>query len=143
MCAIAGIVDFEKPAALASAQVDAMLRRMRHRGPDGTGTRDCGSALLGVNRLAQLDAPGGIQPMSSPDGRWTLAFNGEIHNHRELRAELRDAWEFRSRSDTEVLLAALIVWGESALPRLNGMFAFFIWDAKERRGFCARDRLHT
>lgn len=79
--------------------------------------------------------------MTSPDGRWTIVFNGEIHNHRDLRTALKDDWEFRTRSDTEVLLAAISKWGVNSLPRLNGMFAFFAWDSVNRCGFAARDRL--
>ncbi len=141
MCAIAGIVDFGNPAAHSRGKLDAMLRRLRHRGPDGCGVRDCGSAIVGANRLSQLDSIGGVQPATSPDGRWTIVFNGEIHNHRDLRTALKDKWDFRTRSDTEVLLAAIESWGVDALPRLNGMFAFFAWDSVERRGFAARDRL--
>jgi len=141
MCGIAGIVDFERPASLAGDRLQAMLRRLQHRGPDGTGWRDCGHAILGANRLAQVDRAGGAQPMTCPEGRWTVVFNGEIHNHRELRERLDGTWKFRTRSDTEVLLAAIATWGEAALPRLNGMFAFFAWDAENKRGLCVRDRL--
>lgn len=79
--------------------------------------------------------------MLSPDGRFMLVFNGEIHNHRDLRAELSTRWQFTTRSDTEVMLAALVVWGRAALLRLNGMFAFFLWDAVAQRGLAGRDRL--
>lgn len=141
MCAIAGVLSFDPDAIVSADGVRAMLHRQRHRGPDGEGVIELRSCILGARRLAQLDAPRGKQPMQSPDGRWTLVFNGEIHNHRELRNALDDQWHFTTRSDTEVLLAALVTWGESALIMLNGMFAFFLWDAQNGCGFAARDRL--
>lgn len=143
MCAIAGILDFSPQPDMEAAarQVRGMIQRLRHRGPDGEGLVQSGPCTLGAARLVQLDAEGGTQPMRSPDGRWTVVFTGEIHNHRALRRELASRWEFTTRSDTEVLLAALVVWGLRALPRLNGMFAFFLWDAVERRGLAVRDRV--
>ena len=118
-----------------------MQRRLRHRGPDGAGLHEGPHVALAATRLALVDLPGGAQPMSSADGRWTIVYNGEIYNHAELRAELRDRFPFRTRSDTEVALAAACVWGAEGLARLNGMFAFFLWDAKDERGFAARDAL--
>lgn len=141
MCAIAGIVNFSVDAEPPVNGVRAMLRRMKHRGPDGSAVNRQVSCVLGANRLAQLDTAGGGQPMTSPDGRWMLVFNGEIHNYRGLRECLADEWEFVTKSDTEVLLAALVTWGKSALTRLNGMFAFFLWDTLTCCGFAARDRL--
>ncbi|MES2736529.1 MAG: asparagine synthase (glutamine-hydrolyzing) [Verrucomicrobiota bacterium] len=141
MCAIAGIIAPHLEAEVAAGKVHAMLRRLRHRGPDGSGVQTRSHSVLGANRLAQVDAANGQQPMSSPDGRWTLVFNGEIHNHRALRQELAGHWRFITHSDTEVLLAALITWGEEALLRLNGMFAFFLWDAQKNEGLAGRDRL--
>lgn len=141
MCAIAGIIDPHLEADVAAGKVHAMLRRLRHRGPDGSEIQRYPHCVLGANRLAQLDAANGQQPMSSPDGRWTLVFNGEIHNHRALRQKLAGNWHFITHSDTEVLLAALITWGKEALLRLNGMFAFFLWDAQKNEGFAGRDRL--
>ncbi len=141
MCAIAGIISAQADLDFSKGQVASMLRRMRHRGPDGSGLVVRPRCVMGSNRLAQIDAAGGGQPMCSPDGRWILVFNGEIYNHRELRQALLGLWQFTSCSDTEVLLAALIIWGEAALPRLNGMFAFFLWDSRNHCGFAARDRL--
>lgn len=143
MCAIAGILDFlpNADAEASARQVRGMIARLRHRGPDDEGYYQSTSCMLGAARLAQVDVRGGVQPMTSPDGRWTLVFNGEIHNHRALREELSAHWTFRTRSDTEVLLAALVVWRRAALPKLNGMFTFFLWDSVERRGLAARDRL--
>lgn len=141
MCAIAGILDFYAEGPPRLAEVRGMISRLRHRGPDDAGFYQKGPCVLGAARLAQIDAKSGTQPMTSPDGRWTLVFNGEIHNHPELRAELSAEWSFRTRSDTEVLLAALVKWRVGALSRLNGMFSFFLWDAQEQCGLAARDRL--
>jgi asparagine synthase (glutamine-hydrolysing) len=138
MCGIAAIAG----AGWTPAQLDAMVRAQTHRGPDasGTGVAPCGAAGLGHNRLAIIDlSDAGAQPMSTADGRLTLVYNGEIYNYLELRAELAD-YRFRSRSDSEVLLAAYERWGPACLDRLVGMFAFVIWDEREGTLFGARDR---
>jgi len=116
-----------------------MRTALRHRGPDGEGEALLPDAILEHTRLALLDREGGAQPMSTPDGRYTIVYNGEVYNHRELRERLDYA--FCSRSDAETVLAAFVAWGADCLPLLNGMFAFFVWDARERRGFAARDAL--
>jgi asparagine synthase (glutamine-hydrolysing) len=139
VCAIAGHVSFAAPPD--ERRVARLLAALAHRGPDGSGQARAGAACLGHNRLALVDHHGGAQPMASSDGRWLLTFNGEIYNHAELRAALAGEWHFRSRSDTEALLAALVTWGPAALPRLDGMFAFFLWDAERHEGWGARDRL--
>ena len=124
-----------------------MTAALAHRGPDGVGllTVDPETAL-GHARLAILDlSPAGAQPMTSRDGRWTIVFNGEIFNYRELRQELAAQFcpvHWRSSSDTEVLLEACAAWGiERALDRSIGMFAFALWDARERELTLARDRI--
>ncbi|MDB4936994.1 MAG: hypothetical protein JWP87_3966 [Labilithrix sp.] len=139
MCGIAGIVDFTRPAAAHRARVAAMRARLRHRGPDGEGDWAAKHASLAHTRLAILDREGGAQPMTSPDGRYTITYNGELANADELRAALD--WSFRTRSDTEVVLAAYARWGAACAARLSGMFAFFVWDTRLARGFGARDRL--
>ena len=147
MCGFCGVLG---AAARAGADdVEAMARTLTHRGPDDFGTwrarfrsgDEEHDVAFGHTRLAIVDlSPLGHQPMSTPDGALTIAFNGEIYNHRELRDELRAAGaRFRSESDTEVLLEAWRAWGEDALPRLNGMFAFALWDAASRRLVLARD----
>jgi asparagine synthase (glutamine-hydrolysing) len=118
-----------------------MRQRLRHRGPDGEGLYLGSHAGLAHTRLALLDRARGSQPLTSPDGRFTLVYNGEVYNYPELRSQLRDRWDFRTACDTEVVLAAYVAWGESCLDRFNGMFAFFIWDEHLQRGFAARDRL--
>lgn len=123
-----------------------VLRRMTdaiaHRGPDGEGQFIDGSLGLGHRRLAIIDlSPAGHQPMATPDGRYTLTYNGEVYNFQELRVELESlGHQFRSRTDSEVVLKAYAQWGERAVERFNGMFAFAIWDKQERTLFLARDR---
>ncbi|NJB69507.1 asparagine synthase (glutamine-hydrolysing) [Desulfobaculum xiamenense] len=141
MCGICGTVDFSgRPV------VPDVLRRMTdslaHRGPDGRGVFMDGPVGLGHRRLAIIDlSPAGRQPMTTPDGRFTIVYNGEVYNFRELRAELEDfGVSFRSRSDTEVVLHALAVWGPQAVERFNGMFALALWDNREGHLLLARDR---
>lgn len=138
---------FVAMVAAGGHPVDAsLLERMTgllaHRGPDGGGSFFEGSVGLGFRRLAVFDlAPSGNQPMLSADGRHVIVFNGAIYNFIELRTELRALGHvFRSTSDTEVLLAAYRQWGRDCLRRLNGMWAFLIYDRIERRMFGARDR---
>ena len=120
-----------------------MLRAQRHRGPDGEGFYDVAGASLGHCRLAIIDlTDAGHQPMSDSDARYWITFNGEIYNYVEMGEELRNlGYHFRGQSDTEVLLTAYRHWGKACLERLRGMFAFAIWDQKERSLFAARDRL--
>jgi asparagine synthase (glutamine-hydrolysing) len=118
------------------------LRRLQPRGPDATNTWRDGEALLGHTRLSVIDLEGGAQPMASGDGRQLIAYNGEVYNFRELRAELEAlGMRFTSRSDTEVILRGYAAWGRDVVRRLDGMFAFAIWDRNERKLFAARDRL--
>lgn len=145
MCGIAGYWD--KSGADASI-VERMATRIRHRGPDDAGVwlNEEGSLALAHRRLSIIDiSPAGHQPMVSPCGRFTLVYNGEIYNHQDLRTELEEAgghFDWRGHSDTETLLAGLRHWGvEGALKRLNGMFAFALWDKVERSLFLARDRM--
>lgn len=141
MCGIVGVIDFEIPAAHHEPDVRRMTAALRHRGPDAQGLVVAEHVALGHARLVLLDREGGGQPMRDPTGRHVLVYNGEVYNHVELRHALRDRWEFRTRSDVEVVLAALATWGQDALPRLDGMFALAWWDAHHQRGLLARDRL--
>ena len=138
MCGIAGIIS-ENPEA---SVLEAMLMKQKHRGPDFTGTYfDEGFAALGHNRLSIIDlSPDANQPFADANNRYFLTFNGEIYNYKELREELKSFYRFRTTSDTEVLLAAFLKWKENCLEKLNGMFAFAIWDSKEKKLFAARDR---
>lgn len=124
----------------------ARLDLVAHRGPDGRGwetfASPAGPVALGHRRLAIIDtSDAGLQPMADPSGRWRLIFNGEIYNYRELRAGLEAKGEaFRTASDSEVLLRAYLIWGEDCLTRLRGMFAFLVWDERDKTLFAARDR---
>ena len=142
MCGIAGIISPQLDAAVRDEAVTAMVLRQRHRGPDDSGLFSGPDVTLGMARLAIIDPANGHQPMTSPDGRFTLVFNGAIYNHRELRPGLAArGWVFQTNCDTEVLLAAFALDGAGCLPRLRGMFAFGVWDARERTLFAARDAL--
>lgn len=111
-----------------------------HRGPDGSGVFTDSYVSLGHNRLAIIDlSDAGAQPMKSNDGRFVISFNGEIYNYRELKQELESFYNFKSATDTEVILAAYAKWGENALERFNGMFSFALWDTKEQKLILARD----
>jgi asparagine synthase (glutamine-hydrolysing) len=142
MCGIAGVVRAGDGGGLEAA-VRRMIALQRHRGPDGEGYYVSPYAALGHCRLAILDVtPAGHQPMPDVERRYWLTFNGEIYNYLELAEELRRrGHQFKGRSDTEVLLAAYREWGPECLTRLRGMFAFAVWDERDRRLFAARDRL--
>jgi asparagine synthase (glutamine-hydrolysing) len=138
MCGISGVFGSSSPDAIIAPMIDVQ----QHRGPDFADSfiDRPGAAALGHNRLSILDlSPAGRQPMVSRDGRYWIVFNGELYNFLELRAELAD-YPYRSRSDTEVVLAAYERWGAAMLDRFIGMFAFLIWDTREQRLFGARDR---
>lgn len=141
MCGITGI--FHRNGAPASAAILARMNAaVAHRGPDGEGQWVEGGIGLGHRRLAIIDLSSlGHQPMQTPDGRFVITYNGELYNYRELRLELETRGrQFRSSSDTEVLLNAFAEWGVASLLKFNGMFAFAIWDRKEKQLTLARDR---
>jgi asparagine synthase (glutamine-hydrolysing) len=142
MCGIAGVVNLGGPPP-DPALLRRMAAAMRHRGPDDEGFFHDRGAALAFQRLAIIDLSGGHQPMSSDCGRYTVVFNGEIYNFQELRRTLEadHGARFRTRSDTEVILAACARWGPDAVSRFNGMFAFALWDAREQSLLLARDRL--
>src|ERR1035437_5874630 len=141
MCGIAGLVSFADRRA-DPALVDGMLERLVHCGPDDEGRVALGPAVLGSRRLSILDpTPAGHQPMTARDGRYTIVYNGEIYNFLELADELAPLGHtFSTSSDTEVLLAAYAEWGTACVQRLNGIWAFAVWDARERVLFLSRDR---
>ncbi len=141
MCGIAGIIAPKLDQADRESALSRMLDRQQHRGPDDRGIVSHASSTLGMARLAIIDPAHGHQPMTSPDGRFHLVFNGAIYNHRELRATLEANWSFRTHCDTEVLLAAFVRHGADCLHQLRGMFAFAVWDTQEQTFFAARDGL--
>ena len=142
MCGVVAILDASaKP--VSAAELERALDTVRHRGPDGSGTWcEVGGVGLGHVRLAVIDlSRDSDQPFVSHDGALVLSYNGEIFNYLELRAELGGLGHvFRTRSDTEVLLAAYEEWGRDVCSHLNGMWAFAIYDARRRELFCSRDR---
>lgn len=141
MCGICGIINF-KNETVQEAPVRKMMQIMKHRGPDDEGIFLEENVGLGFVRLSIIDlSPAGHQPMSSHDERYVIVYNGEIYNYIELRNDLKSlGYSFKTNSDTEVLLASYIEWGEECLHRFNGMWAFVIYDRIQKRIFAARDR---
>jgi len=144
MCGVAGILR-RSGEPIDPGVLERMSDAIVHRGPDGEGIHlEEGRPSVGLasRRLAVIDIPGGAQPMSTEDARFTIVYNGEVFNAGELRDELQGrGHRFRSRCDTEVVLRGYAEWGPAVLDRLNGMWAFAVWDRAEKRLFLARDRL--
>ncbi|RGC57586.1 asparagine synthase (glutamine-hydrolyzing) [Butyricicoccus sp. AF18-9LB] len=142
MCGIGGFVDFERDARRGGPILHGMKRTLTPRGPDAEGTYFDEDTALIHRRLIVIDPEGGKQPMCSPDRNTILIYNGELYNTPELRRELMSrGHEFVGHSDTEVLLHAYLEWKTDAFARLNGIFAFAIWEKRERRLTLCRDRL--
>lgn len=144
MCGISGWIDFRRDLTGEQATVDAMCATMSCRGPDASGTWLAPHATLGHRRLAIIDLPGGTQPMTSetPDGSVVLVYSGEVYNFVELRDELRArGHRFETHSDTEVVLRGYLEWGANLAERLNGMYAFAVWDGRIEQLLLIRDRM--
>lgn len=147
MCGLTGLLDFgDRPEADLRAIVGRMTDTLVHRGPDAEGMWSAKHVAFGHRRLSILDlSPAGAQPMLSADGRFVIAFNGEIYNHLDLRRALEEAGpapNWRGHSDTETLLAGIACWGlAETLQRAAGMFAIALWDRRDRRLSLARDRV--
>lgn len=145
MCGIVGASVIEPRQFDTRSAVEQAMLRITHRGPDDQGlfVSNDGRCAIAQTRLAIIDlSPAGHQPMSTPDGRFWIVFNGEIYNFHELRHELTQAGEtFVSNSDTEVLLRLYSLYGADSVRKLRGMFAFAVWDARKQELFIARDRL--
>lgn len=141
MCGVAGYLAIGDALANASV-VEAMGVAISHRGPNGRGVFVDGPCGLAHRRLAIIDlSEAASQPMSTPDGRYTLSYNGEVYNFRELRSNLEErGCRFQSASDTEVVLHALATWGRDAIGQFNGMFAGALWDSERRELLLFRDR---
>lgn len=138
MCGIAAIVDAR--ATVPASAATAIAAALRHRGPDGEAIARIGPATLVHTRLAIIDVAGGAQPLRSEDGNCSVVVNGEIYNHLELRRELEAAGHrFVTHSDSEVVVHAYEQWGADCVARLNGMFAFALWDERQQRLLAARD----
>ncbi|MFE2182673.1 asparagine synthase (glutamine-hydrolyzing) [Streptomyces sp. NPDC059455] len=144
MCGITGWVSFHQDARTQAPVIEAMTAALTPRGPDAGGVWLGEHAAIGHRRLAVIDIEGGAQPMTDRQDAPTsvLTYSGEIYNHHELRAQLRNlGHEFRTRSDTEVVSRAYAEWGEAVADHLDGMFAFAVWDERQRRLLLVRDRL--
>ncbi|AFM19064.1 asparagine synthase, glutamine-hydrolyzing [Mycolicibacterium chubuense NBB4] len=144
MCGITGWVAFDRDLTRDREVVEAMTETMSCRGPDAAGVWFDRHAALGHRRLAVIDIPGGAQPMSvsTPNGDVAMVYSGEAYNFTELRDELIAKGEtFTTSSDTEVVLRGYLVWGEALADRLNGMYAFAIWDSRVRKLVMIRDRM--
>lgn len=148
MCGVVGFIDFHSAHNIDSLKntVSEMNARLVHRGPDAWGVwcDEKQGVALAHRRLAIIDlSEHGAQPMVSSSGRYVLSYNGEIYNFLSLKVSLSEkGYKFRGTSDTEVFLAAIEEWGiKETLRRINGMFAFALWDKKERTLYLGRDRL--
>jgi len=141
MCGIAGLIYLDNNP-VSPVVLQRMTDAIAHRGPDGEGHWIEGNVGLGHRRLAIIDlSPAGHQPMASVSQRYVMVYNGEVYNYRELRTELESlGYQFRSRTDSEVVLNALIAWGAKGLERFNGMFGLALWDRQEQTLLLARDR---
>lgn len=137
MCGILALIDTPWQPSISHA-----LNALKNRGPDAQTQWQQDTAILAHARLSVIDPQLGSQPILSEDRRYVLIFNGEIYNFKELREELeKKGHRFTTHSDTEIILRGFMQWGHDVVPRFNGMFAFAIWDTKERKLFAARDRL--
>ncbi|MFJ8199356.1 asparagine synthase (glutamine-hydrolyzing) [Streptomyces sp. NPDC096152] len=144
MCGITGWVSYDRDLRTAAAALHAMTETMACRGPDDRGVWTDGPAALGHRRLAVIDLPGGRQPMTAgtPDGTVALVYSGESYNFTELRRELTaHGHRFGTDSDTEVVLRGYLAWGDAVAERLNGMYAFAVWDGRHDRLVMVRDRM--
>ncbi|MFI0980401.1 asparagine synthase (glutamine-hydrolyzing) [Streptomyces sp. NPDC021093] len=144
MCGISGWISYARDLRAEQHTVDAMTETMDCRGPDDRGTWISGPAALGHRRLAIIDLPGGRQPMTvdTPRGTVAVVYSGEAYNFTELRAELvARGHRFSTESDTEVVLHGYLEWGEDVASRLNGMYAFAVWDEHKQRLVMIRDRM--
>ena len=141
MCGIYGILQLDGAPA-DPALMPAMGRVIAHRGPDDEGHHVDGPCAIGMRRLSIIDLAGGHQPLSNEDGTLWLVCNGEIYNFRELRRELEAlGHRFKTASDSEVILHSYAQYGDEFIHRLNGMFAFALWEARRQRLIIGRDRL--
>jgi asparagine synthase (glutamine-hydrolysing) len=142
MCGICGKLNFDRQLSVDQSLIRQMMDMIQHRGPDGSGEYLSGPVGLGHRRLSIIDLDTGAQPMSNEDGNIWVVYNGEIYNFQELRAELQlKGHQFKSTSDTEVIVHLYEELGDQCLTRLRGMFAFALWDERKQRLLLARDRV--
>lgn len=145
MCGIVGIADHSLSPTIQEEQLRIMSKEIQHRGPDSDGhwissDHRCG---LAFRRLSIIDlSKAGNQPMTTADGRFSIVFNGEIYNHAEIREELiKKGYKYSSKTDTETILYGYVEYGKKIVEKMNGMWAFAIWDNNEKTLFCSRDRI--
>jgi asparagine synthase (glutamine-hydrolysing) len=141
MCGLVFRFDAEQSAGALRGHGTAALRRLTHRGPDEKGIQPGNGWVIGHQRLSILDLSASCQPMTDPQSRFWLSFNGEIYNYHELHKALEGRWEFRTNGDTEVLLAGLVLDGPAFLSRMLGMWAFALWDSRDETLLLGRDRV--
>lgn len=142
MCGIVGYFDYQSTRSLEETILANMTHAIEHRGPDDAGLFQAPGVGLGHRRLAIIDLNQGKQPIYNHDHSIVIVFNGEIYNYKTLRQELsQKGYPFKTHTDTEAILAAYCIWGTACLDRLQGMFAFAIWDSNQRQLFLARDRI--
>jgi len=141
MCGIVCAFDLKQSSTEVRPQILEMSKRLRHRGPDWSGIYDCENAILGHERLAIVDPTSGKQPLISPSNNLILAANGEIYNHNELRKPYKASYGFKTKSDCEVILALYEKEGKSFINKLNGIFAFALYDQEKDEYFIARDHM--
>ena len=142
MCGIAGQFNFQRHEPVERETIVRMARSIAHRGPDDEGFFIAGPVGLGFRRLSIIDLAGGHQPMSNSEETVWIIFNGEIYNYKELRAELQSkGHQFRTNSDTEVIIHGYEEWGTDVFNHLNGMFGLAIWDVQKERLILARDAM--
>lgn len=139
MCGFAFSYEPNSPMVQRVVQMEAALEALYPRGPDEGAVQAVGGALLGHRRLSIIDLASSHQPFTDSTSRYSIVFNGEIYNYQELKGEIGNRWQFRTSGDTEVLLAGLVLYGESFLNRLRGMWAFVLWDDHEKRLVASRD----
>ena len=139
MCSIFAVLDINGDLQSLRQLALRQSRLMRHRGPDWSGIHACEGAVLAHERLAIVDVNTGAQPLISPDGKQSLAVNGEIYNHQALRRSLKQPYDFATESDCEVILPLYLEKGSAFLNELYGMFAFVLYDETAKRYLIARD----
>lgn len=141
MCGIAYLYDNSLIGEQLQRRMEGSLGQLVHRGPDAHGVWQESCAILGHRRLSIIDLSTSSQPMTDPQRRYVLSYNGEIYNYRELRQQLAGKWKFVTEGDTEVLLAGLIIYGVGFLDKMEGMWAFAFWDSREETLLLCRDRM--
>lgn len=141
MCGLVFLYSEELTSGELCRRIKKSLQTIAHRGPDDEGSVCKGNAGIGHRRLAIIDLDASLQPMTDPQQRFVLTYNGEIYNYLELRESLNSRWDFRTRGDTEVVLAGLVLEGANFISKMEGMWALAFWDSKEQHLLLSRDRM--